>query len=167
MQILDNAILYFSKRKKELSYEVLKPNERKDTMKAQDIMTTEVIAVDRTTSVKDAAVKMAEADVGSVIVNDKNSLVGIITDRDITIRGVAEKDDLAKVTCEDVMSENVVTATSDTDMEDVIGLMSEHQIKRVPILEKDSVVGIISLRDISQTIEWDDETGELINDITD
>ncbi len=136
-------------------------------MKAQDIMTTEVVAVDKKTSVKDAAVKMAESDVGSVVVNDKDKLVGIITDRDITIRAVAEKDDMNKVTCADVMSTNVVTATSDTDMEEVINLMSEHQIKRIPIVEKNNVVGMISLRDISQTIEWDDETGELVNDITD
>lgn len=136
-------------------------------MKAQDIMTTEVVSVDKTTSIKDAAVKMAETDVGSVVVNDRDTLVGIITDRDITIRAVAQKDDLNKVTCADVMSTNVVTASSDTDMEDVIGLMSEHQIKRIPIVDKKSVVGMISLRDISQTIEWDDEAGELINDITD
>lgn len=136
-------------------------------MKAQDIMTTEVVAVDKTTPIKDAAMKMAETDVGSVVVNDKDTLVGIITDRDITIRAVAQNDDLKKVTCGEVMSSNVVTATSDTDMEDVIGLMSEHQIKRVPIVDKNSVVGMISLRDISQTIEWDDETGELVNDITD
>lgn len=136
-------------------------------MKAQDIMTTEVIAVDLTTSVRDAAIKMAETDVGSVIVNDKNALVGIITDRDITIRGVADYSDLDKVNCEDIMSSNVVTATPDTDMEKVINLMSDNQIKRIPIVEKNAVIGLISLRDISQTIEWDEEAGELVNSITD
>lgn len=136
-------------------------------MKAQEIMTTEVVAVDKKTSIRDAAMKMAESDVGSVIVNDNKSLVGIITDRDITIRGVAENSDLNNVTCEDVMSKNVVTATSNTDMEAVIDLMSENQIKRIPIVDNNNVVGMISLRDISQTIEWDDEAGEVLNDITD
>lgn len=136
-------------------------------MKAQDIMTTEVIAVDLTTSVRDAAIKMAETDVGSVIVNDKNALVGIITDRDITIRGVADYSNLDKVSCEDIMSSNVVTASPDTDMEKVINLMSDNQIKRIPIIENNEVIGLISLRDISQTIEWDEEAGELVNSITD
>ncbi|PKM52447.1 MAG: CBS domain-containing protein [Firmicutes bacterium HGW-Firmicutes-7] len=136
-------------------------------MKAQEIMTTEVVSVDKKASIRDAAMKMAESDVGSVIVNDNKSLVGIITDRDITIRGVAENTDLNNVTCEKVMSKNVVTANSNTDMEDVIDLMSEHQIKRVPIVENENVIGMISLRDISQTIEWDDEAGEVLNDITD
>ncbi|MBC7958369.1 MAG: CBS domain-containing protein, partial [Vallitaleaceae bacterium] len=122
-------------------------------MKAQDIMTTSVVSVEKTTSVRDAAMKMAQSDVGSVVVNDKSKLVGIITDRDITIRGVAENSDLGKVTCGDVMSSNVVTATSTTDMEDVISLMSEHQIKRIPIVDQNNVVGMISLRDISQSIE--------------
>lgn len=137
------------------------------TLKAQEIMTTEVVSVDKKTPIRDAAMKMAESDVGSVVVNDKDKLVGIITDRDITIRGVAENTDLNKVTCEDVMSTNVITATSNTDMEEVIDLMSENQIKRVPIVDNNSVVGMISLRDISQTIEWDDEAGEVLNDITD
>jgi len=136
-------------------------------LKAQEIMTTEVVSVDKKASIRDAAMKMAESDVGSVIVNDNKSLVGIITDRDITIRGVAENTDLNNVTCEKVMSKNVVTANSNTDMEDVIDLMSEHQIKRVPIVENENVIGMISLRDISQTIEWDDEAGEVLNDITD
>ncbi|PKM95546.1 MAG: CBS domain-containing protein [Firmicutes bacterium HGW-Firmicutes-1] len=136
-------------------------------MKAQEIMTTEVVSVDKKTSIRDAAMKMAESDVGSVVVNDNKSLVGIITDRDIAIRGVAENSDLNNVTCGDVMSKNVVTATSNTDMEKVIDLMSEHQIKRIPIVDNNNVVGMVSLRDISQTIEWDDEAGEVLNDITD
>ena len=136
-------------------------------LKAQELMTTEVVSVDKKTPIRDAAMKMAESDVGSVVVNDKDKLVGIITDRDITIRGVAENSDLNKITCEDVMSTNVITATSNTDMEEVIDLMSENQIKRVPIVDNNSVVGMISLRDISQTIEWDDEAGEVLNDITD
>lgn len=141
--------------------------ERDDNLKAEEIMTTEVVSVDKKTSVRDAAAKMAETDVGSVVVNDNNKLVGIITDRDITIRGVAKNNDLGNVTCDQVMSKNVVTATSDTNMEDVIDLMSENQIKRVPIVDNENVVGMVSLRDISQTIEWDDEAGEVLNSITD
>lgn len=136
-------------------------------MKAKEIMTTEVVSVDKDTSIQDAAKKMADTDVGSVIVNDKDTLVGIITDRDITIRGVAKKDDLKSVSCKEIMTSDVITANSDSNMEEVIGLMSDNQIKRVPIVEKDNVVGMISLRDISQSYEWDDEAGEVLNDITD
>lgn len=136
-------------------------------MKAQEIMTEEVIAVDIKTTIKDAAVKMAEADVGSVVVNDQNKLVGIITDRDITIRGVATNDNLNQVTCDNVMSTQVVTASRDTDMEKVIDLMSEHQIKRIPIVDNNNVVGMISLRDISQSYTWDEEAGDVLHDITD
>lgn len=136
-------------------------------MKAKEIMTSEVVSVDRETPIKEAAVKMAETDVGSVIVNDNDSLIGIITDRDITIRAVANNDDLKNITCEDIMSSDVITANTNANMEEVIDLMSENQIKRIPIVENNQVVGIISLRDISQSYEWDDEAGEVLNDITD
>lgn len=136
-------------------------------MKAKDIMTTQIVSVNRNDSIKMAAQKMTEADVGTVIVNDNDELIGIITDRDITIRAVSEYDDLDSVTCGDIMSSHVITAEKDTDLEDVISLMKDHQIKRIPIVENDSVVGMISLRDISQTIEWEDKAGEVLNCITD
>ena len=135
-------------------------------MKANEIMTTEVITVTRDSLVKDAAKKMAEADVGSVLVSDGESIVGIITDRDVTIRGVAEFNNVNTVMCEDIMSEDVIAADSDADMEEVIELMADYQIKRIPIMEDSKVVGIVSLRDLSQSIQWEDEAGEVLNDIT-
>lgn len=135
-------------------------------MKAKDIMTTDVITVQKNSSIRDAAQKMAEADVGSVIVNDDDAIVGIITDRDITIRGLALHDDINSVTCNDIMSEDVVTVDSDTNMEDVIELMSDYQIKRIPITEGSDIIGIVSLRDISQSLQWEEEAGEVLNDIT-
>lgn len=141
--------------------------ERVIAIKAQDIMTKKIISVEKDCTVKNAAEKMAEADVGSVIVNDHDSSVGIITDRDIAIRGVAKYNDVNTTKCEDIMSPDLVTADTNTDMEEVVNLMADHQIKRVPIVENDSVVGMVSLRDISQSIEWEEEAGEVLNNITD
>lgn len=136
-------------------------------MKANEVMTKKIISVDKNSTVSDAAKKMSEADVGSVLVNDQDDLVGIITDRDIAVRGVAKDTDLKSTCCNDIMTQNVVTAHSDSDMKDVMGLMSQHQIKRVPITDKKKVVGMVSLKDISQNIDSNNTAGDLLSDITD
>jgi CBS domain-containing protein len=135
-------------------------------MRAKDIMTKEVIAVDKNTSVKEAAIRMADTGVGSVIVNEHDHLKGIITDRDIAIRAVANFDDLNDIPCQDIMTKGVITADEDSNMEEVIDLMSNNQVKRIPILKRDAVIGMISLGDISQSYEWDDEASEVLSDIT-
>lgn len=135
-------------------------------MNASEIMTKKIISVDTNSTVVDAAKKMADAGVGTVLVNNNDDLVGIITDRDVTIRAVAKNMDVNTTTCDKVMSTDVTTATPDTDIDDILDLMSDLQVKRIPITDdSDKVVGIITLRDISQS-EWEEEAGDVLNNIT-
>lgn len=137
-------------------------------MEAQDIMTKDVVWVRENESVKDVATKMDESDVGSIIVLDNNSksVKGIITDRDIVIRGVRSNNDINSLKAADVMTTDVVTATKKNNVDDIIDLMSNNQIKRVPIVDNNQLVGIISLGDLSQSYMLEDEAGDVLNDIT-
>ncbi|TCT12272.1 CBS domain protein [Natranaerovirga pectinivora] len=135
-------------------------------MLAKEIMTTEIISCCTDTSVKEICKMMESTGVGSILVIDNNTLKGIITDRDIVIRGIASDKDINTLKSSDVMTTKVITATPTDDIDHVIDLMSDYQIKRIPIVDNDKIKGIISLGDMSQTYILEDEAGEVLNDIT-
>ena len=91
---------------------------------------------------------MLELDVGSIPVSDDNKLIGIITDRDIVTRGIASQFSLDTPVSR-ILSSDMVTGTKDMDVEKAASLMAQHQIRRLPIVENDKVVGIVSLGDIA------------------
>ena len=136
-------------------------------MKAKSIMTKKIISVEKDDSILDAAKKMKDAGVGTVAVKDQGKIVGIITDRDIVLRNVAENQAAEQRKCGDIMTSNVATAAPDTAIEDVAQIMSERQVKRIPIVEQDSIVGMISLADIAQTRGKKRDAGDALKDITD
>ncbi|MCM3610086.1 CBS domain-containing protein [Planococcus sp. MERTA32b] len=117
-------------------------------MKIADIMTKEVDTCTPQSSLQEAAAKMKEINVGSIPVIDNDKLVGIITDRDIVIRGIADNVSLDTAVSE-ILSENMVTGNKDMSVEDAAELMADHQIRRLPIVDNDKVVGIVSLGDIA------------------
>lgn len=136
-------------------------------MKAKNIMTKKIISVEKDDSILDAAKKMKDAGVGTVAVKDQGKIVGIITDRDIVLRNVAENQAAEQRKCGDIMTSNVATAAPDTAIEDVVQIMSERQVKRIPIVEQNSIVGMISLADIAQTRGKKRDAGDALKDITD
>ena len=117
-------------------------------MKVSDIMTSEVDTCMPNTTLQEAAAKMKEINVGSIPVVDNDKLVGIITDRDIVVRGIAENVSLDTAVSE-ILSESTVTGSKDMSVEEAAELMADHQIRRLPIVENDKVVGIVSLGDIA------------------
>ncbi|MFD1030051.1 CBS domain-containing protein [Metaplanococcus flavidus] len=117
-------------------------------MKVADIMTSEVDTCMPNTSLQEAAAKMKEINVGSIPVVDNDKLVGIITDRDIVVRGIAESISLDSAVSE-ILSESIVTGSKEMSVEDAAELMADHQIRRLPIVENDKIVGIVSLGDIA------------------
>lgn len=117
-------------------------------MKIADIMTSEVDTCTPQTSLQEAASKMKEINVGSIPVIDNNKLIGIITDRDIVVRGIADNLSLDSAVSE-ILSESIVTGSRDMSVEEAAELMADHQIRRLPIVEKEKVVGIVSLGDIA------------------
>ena len=129
-------------------------------MKAQDIMTKNPSCVTPDTPVQDAARLMKTEDVGIIpVVESKGSkkLVGVITDRDIAIRVVAEGAS-ASSSVRDVMTSNIRTSSPDDSVQDVMELMGREQVRRIPIVDRGELVGIIAQADIVR--EADDKRAE-------
>lgn len=135
-------------------------------MRAKNIMTKQVITVNKNELISEAAKKMKDAGVGTVVVEENGIVEGIITDRDIVLRNVATNGNPSQVVCGDVMTANVTTANPDIDVDEIADLMSERKIKRVPIVDRNSVVGMVSLGDISNARGKKNEAGNTLRDIT-
>jgi CBS domain-containing protein len=123
-------------------------------MQIREIMTREVDVVPPTASVRDAALKMKELDVGAIPVCDGQKLAGLVTDRDITVRAVAEGRNPSEVRVAEVMSSDIAYCFEDETVEQAANLMESKQIRRLPILDRNKqLTGIISLGDISVRTE--------------
>lgn len=118
-------------------------------MKVKDIMTKSVVSLNSNDTVQKAANVMSEHNIGSVPVCDSNNVIGIITDRDITVRTVAAGKDAKNQAVREIMSSNPATGTPEMDIQDASRIMSERQIRRLPIIENQSLVGVVSLGDIA------------------
>jgi len=118
-------------------------------MKVKDVMTVDVVLARPDQSIGEAARMMAERDAGALPVGEDDRLVGMITDRDIAIRGVAR--DLAPDTpVRDVMSKEVLYCFDDEDIEHVADNMGAQQVRRLPVLNREKrLVGILSLGDLA------------------
>jgi CBS domain-containing protein len=117
----------------------------------QDIMTRDVQTISPQETVQRAAQLMDELNVGAIPVTDGDKLVGMITDRDITVRSVAAGQAPGSTKVEDVMSTDVRTCTSSQSVDEVLGQMGDVQIRRIPVLDEQSqqVIGIVSLGDVA------------------
>jgi CBS domain-containing protein len=121
-------------------------------MKAKDIMTKKPKCVTPETSVREAARIMKEEGVGVLPVVERDGsdrLVGIVTDRDIAVRHVAEGHDAASCPVSEAMTSNVRTARENDDVSDVMDLMGKEQVRRIPVVDdRGSLVGIVAQADI-------------------
>jgi CBS domain-containing protein len=117
----------------------------------QDIMTRDVQTISSQETIQRAAQLMDELNVGAIPVLDGDKLVGMITDRDITVRSVAVGQDPRSTKVTDVMSTDVRTCTPGQSIEDVLSQMGDVQIRRVPVVDEQSgkVIGIVSLGDVA------------------
>jgi CBS domain-containing protein len=133
--------------------------------KIRDIMTDDVECCTLLDNVFEVATKMKEWNVGAIPITDGEKLVGMITDRDIVVRGVAEKHP-GSTKVEDIMSEQLVTVTPDTDTKDAARLMAEHQIRRLPVVEGERLVGIVALGDFAVNDLTDDQAKKALSEIS-
>ena len=111
-------------------------------------MSRQIASLNSDDSVEKAAQLMKAYNVGSLPICAQNSVIGIVTDRDIALRAVANGDD-GNQEIREVMTANPVVGTPDMDVDDAVRLMSEKQIRRLPIVENNALVGMVSLGDIS------------------
>ncbi|THE14353.1 CBS domain-containing protein [Bacillus timonensis] len=131
----------------------------------RDVMSTDVEYCTPLDNVYEVAVKMKDLDIGAIPILEDNKLIGMITDRDLVVRGYAEKRSGSnKVT--NVMSEDLITCTPDTSLEEASELMAKHQIRRIPVVENDQLVGMLSLGDLSTNERSDNYAGEALSDIS-
>ena len=125
-------------------------------MRISDVMTRDVQTVTPEQTAREAASFMLSADAGSIPVTEGDRLIGMITDRDIAIRGVAQGHG-PETPVRDLMSSGIICARLDDDVEDVASKMSEAQVRRLPVIDdSERLVGIVSLGDLSR--ETDGET---------
>ncbi|HHV13811.1 MAG TPA: CBS domain-containing protein [Clostridiales bacterium] len=117
-------------------------------MKLRDIMSKDVVSLKSDDSIERAAQLMKQYNCGSIPVCTQDKLIGIVTDRDIALRSVASGQD-SNQKVRDVMTDSVVFASPETDVRDAARLMSDRQIRRLPVVENNSLVGIVALGDIS------------------
>lgn len=135
-------------------------------MIVRDIMSTDVASLNATDTVEQAAKLMKQHDVGSIPVCDNQKVVGIVTDRDITLRSSSNGQD-AKTQCvRDIMSSNPVLGKPDMDIKDAARIMSERQIRRLPIVEGTNLVGIVSLGDIAVEPNLQSKAGDALSNIS-
>lgn len=113
----------------------------------RDLMTTNPVALAPDTPVRRAAQAMRENDVGDVLVVDGDQLRGIVTDRDLVVRGLADRDDLSDCYLRDVCSDDLVTASPDEDADAAITRMRENAVRRIAVVEDGRPVGVFSIGD--------------------
>lgn len=134
-------------------------------MKAIDVMTPHVRSIEPTRPIADAAKLMAEYDVGVLPVIDSGELVGIVTDRDLALRGFAPGRHAGSPVLQ-IMSPHVETCREDDELDDVLQSMSDQQVRRMPVCSASGeVVGMISIGDLARRDPDKDEVAEALNDI--
>lgn len=133
-------------------------------MNIRDVMTSNPRTVSPGDSIQNAARIMRDEDTGAVPVVDNGRPVGIVTDRDIVIRAVADGELNRPV--RDIVSEAVVTARPDMSTREAAQLMSEHQVRRLPVVENDRLVGIVSLGDLAVKDGNDKRAGDTLEEIS-
>ena len=130
----------------------------------RDSMTADPSSIGASASVVEAARRMREEHIGSLPATDDEKLVGMITDRDITTRVVAEAADPNRMSVGDVYSRDLISVESDKDLEEALQLMARHQVRRLPVVENGGLVGIVAQADIA--LGETEKTGELFEAIS-
>ena len=124
-----------------------------DVRQVRDVMTTVPETVTSDASLREAAAAMERADVGDVLVVDGETLVGVLTDRDIAVRAVARGRDVSTTRVGDVFSSGAVSISPSETVGEAIRLMREHDVRRLPVVEQGRPVGVVGLADLAVSSE--------------
>ena len=123
------------------------------TQTVRDVMTTNVVALPSDTTITEAARTMREQDIGDVVVTDDSVLTGLVTDRDIVVRAVAEQRDPQATTLSEIVSRDLVTVNPDDSVHSAALLMRDHAVRRVLVCDDRGLVGILSIGDLAEKID--------------
>lgn len=135
-------------------------------MKVRDVMTTPAFFVGENETAEKTAVLMKEKNVGAIPVCDKDgNILGIATDRDIVVRGIAEGKDPKNVTVGELMTKEITTISPFTSLDDAFDIMSDLQVRRLPVVEKKKLVGMLTMGDLSQAVEYSLEISDTLCEV--
>lgn len=137
-----------------------------DNHQIRDLMTENPRTIGPDATVVEAARVMRDDDVGLVPVVEGDRLVGTVTDRDITIRLVAEEKDATSTTVREIASTDLITIDPEQDLDEALRLMAQHQVRRLPVVEEDGrLVGIVAQADVARHGD-DSQTGQVVERIS-
>ena len=123
-------------------------------MKAQDIMSRNLIIMNDNTSISEVARIMKEKDIGFIPISNDNKIIGVITDRDIVVNAISNKCDL-DTPVKDYATKNVISVNIDDNVSKILNVMRKNKVKRVLVTDEHKLVGIVSFSDILNNNEFD------------
>ncbi|MBR2289326.1 MAG: CBS domain-containing protein, partial [Clostridia bacterium] len=126
----------------------------------------EVVQATPETNLQQVAALMNQNHVGCIPICQEEQVVGLVTDRDIVTRAVASSLDCSSTKVSDIMNTKIIKTTPDTDIDEALETMKKNQIRRLPVIEDNKIVGILSMGDIAVTLD-EEETGEAFSCICD
>ncbi|SFP86202.1 CBS domain-containing protein [Caldicoprobacter faecalis] len=136
-------------------------------MELQDIMTTQVAVVGPDNTVLDACKLMQIHNVGALpVCQHDGKVVGIVTDRDIVVRNIANGGDPKTTPVRTVMTKDVICANPSMEVEEAAELMAQHKIRRLPVVQNDRLVGMVSIGDLATRYRFVEEAGEALSEIS-
>jgi len=141
---------------------------RRSHLRCRDVMTRNVTVCNRNTPIHEVARLMRDEDIGALpVVDDSGKLEGIVTDRDLVVKGINSDREEAELHAEDCMSTDLFTADQNDRLVDVIRDMGDNQVRRVPVVDKrERLVGIIAMADIATQTSKDKELQEALEEIS-
>ncbi|OPH53043.1 CBS domain-containing protein [Paenibacillus ferrarius] len=131
----------------------------------KDIMSTDCVTVTLQDNVYEIAVKMKQHDIGFVAVVDGKKLIGVVTDRDLVVRGYAEKKS-GSTAVDEVITKDMAIITPSTSIEEAAKIMAKQQIRRLPVVENGELVGVVAIGDLAVRGSFEDEAGEALSRIS-
>ncbi len=136
-------------------------------MQVKDVMTRNVDTVNPNDTLEETAERMKNLNVGSMPVTEDGRVIGIVTDRDITVRATAEGYDASRTRVRDVMSHNVTSVHTDDDVQQAATMMRDQQVRRLPVLDQNQrLVGIVSLGDLATDMPSEQKSGETLKGVS-
>ena len=131
----------------------------------KEVMSSDVRTCEPDATVVDVAKVMAKEDVGPIPVVEGGRLVGLVTDRDLVVSVLAEGKDPKTTKVGEIASRDLVTVSPDEDLDQALKLLAQHQVRRLPVVEGDRVVGIVAQADVAR-LGKDAKTGEVVEEIS-
>jgi len=129
-------------------------------------MTKEVTSLNVDDTVEKAAQLMKENNVGSIPVCRDGKIAGIVTDRDITLKSISQGENISSIKVSSIMSSNPITGNLNMDVHEAANFMAENQIRRLPVVDDNTVVGILSLGDLAVEPKFGNEAVDALSEIS-